>query len=257
MDDETAYLVERSGQEDGTRGGRPRVKLSKAANVGVGLALAGVAGILFTHWMVFFWVPTEATMGIIQRINYIHVPTAWITELAFGVTALASAIYLWLGDDRADSAAVAAAEGGMFFCVALLIAGSLWGRVAWGAFWTWEPRLTFTLLLWFIFLGYFLVRHATESRDRGKRFAAVVALVGALDIPLIHMSVYLFRSLHPEPVYLRPDGPAAESEFTLTLAVAFFAFTLLFLGLFIVRYRLEVAERDWSVHLARAREVEA
>ena len=194
-------------------------------------------------------------MGIIQRINYVHVPTAWVTELAFGLTALASVIYLWLGDDHADAAAEAAAEGGLYFCAALLIAGSLWGRVAWGAFWTWEPRLTFTLLLWFIFLGYFLVRHSTDNPDRGKRFAAVVAIVGVLDIPLIHMSVYWFRSLHPEPVYLRPEGPAADSAFVLTLLVAFLAYTVLCFELLTLRYGVEVAEREWVLRSPRPKGV--
>jgi heme exporter protein C len=227
--------------------------LRKASRRGVLLSLVGLAGILFTHWMVFFWVPTEGTMGIIQRINYIHVPVAWVTELAFGLTALASIIYLWLRDDRADAAAVAAAEGGLYFCVALLIAGSLWGRVAWGTFWTWEPRLTFTLLLWFIFFGYFLVRNSTQNPERGKRLGAIVAIAGALDIPVIHMSVYWFRSLHPEPVYLRPDGPSAPTEFVLTLVVAFVAYTILFLGLLSLRYGVEVAEREWNLRTTLAR----
>jgi len=227
------------------------MNLRRAGKLGVGLTLVGIAGVLYTHWMVFFWVPTEATMGIIQRINYVHVPMAWITELAFGLTAFASVIYLWLGDDRADAAAVAAAEGGMYFCVALLIAGSLWGKVAWGAFWTNDARLTFTLLLWFIFLGYFLVRRSTKNQNQGMRFAAVVAIVGALDIPLIHMSVYWFPTLHPEPVYLRPDGPTADSEFTITLIVAFVAYTLLFLGLLSLRYGVEVAEREWALRSMR------
>lgn len=219
------------------------MKLRTAASVGPVLSLLGVAGVLYTHWMVFFWVPTESAMGIIQRINYIHVPMAWITELAFGLTAFASIIFLWLEDERADAAAVSAAEGGLFFCVALLIAGSLWGRVAWGTFWQWEPRLTLTLLLWFIFLGYFMVRFATENVARGRRLAAVVAIVGAVDLPLIHMSVYWFPSLHPEPVYLRPEGAQADPRFTLTLLVAFVAFTILFLGLLSLRYGVEVGLR--------------
>lgn len=227
--------------------------LRGAGRLGVTLALVGIAGVLFSHWMVFFWVPTEATMGVVQRINYIHVPSAWVTELAFGLTAFASAIYLWLGDDRADAAAAAAAEGGLYFCVTLLVAGSLWGRVAWGTFWTWEPRLTLTLLLWFIFIGYFLVRQSSTNPERGKRLAAVVALVGALDIPIIHMSVYWFRSLHPEPVYLRPEGPAADPEFTLTLVVAFLSYTLLFCGLLYLRYGIEVAERRWTIRSTRLR----
>lgn len=185
-------------------------------------------------------------MGIIQRNNYIHVSTAWIMELAFGLTALASVIYLWLRDDRVDAFAASAAEGGLFFCGATLIAGSLWGRVAWGTFWDWDPRLTFTLLLWFIFFGYFMVRNATVDPDAGKRYAAVVAIVGLLDIPLIHMSVYWFRSIHPEPVYLRPEGPTADSAFTVTLLVAMLSFTLLFIGLLTLRYGVEVARREWA-----------
>lgn len=221
--------------------------MRRSAWLGAGLCVVGVGGVVFTHWLVIFWVPTEASMGIIQRANYVHVPMAWITLLAFALAALASAMYLWLGDDRTDAAALAAVEGGLYFCGALLIAGSLWGRVAWGTFWTWEPRLTLTLLMWFIFFGYLLVRNASERPDFGKRASAVVAIVGSLTIPLIHMSVYWFRSLHPEPVYLRPDGPSADFEFTLTTGIAFLSYTLLFFGLLTLRYGVEVAEREWEV----------
>src|SRR5688500_14860430 len=121
-----------------------------------GLSLLGLAGILILHWMVFFWVNTEATMGVVQRIFYVHVPSMWVAFLAFGLAALCSAVYLWLGDERLDMTAVAAAEGVMVFTTAGLISGSLWGKIAWGTFSTWEPRLTSTLLLWFIYLGYFI-----------------------------------------------------------------------------------------------------
>jgi heme exporter protein C len=220
-------------------------KLQGRVRLGVALSLLGVVGILFVHWMVFFWVPTESTMGVIQRINYVHVPMAWITELAFLIAAGAGVMYLWLRDDRTDALAGAAAEGGLFFCMGLLVAGSLWGRVAWGTFWTWEPRLTLTLLLLFIFIGYFLVRHVADDPEQGKRFSAIVAIVGALDIPLIHMSVYWFRSLHPEPVYLRPEGPQADPAFSLTLLIAALSYTALFLGLLSIRYAIEVARRHW------------
>ncbi len=127
--------------------------------------------------------------------------------------------------------------------------------MAWGTFWTWDARLTFTLLLWFIFLAYFLVRRTPMNQNQGVRFAAVLAILGGLDIPLIHMSVYWFPTLHPEPVYLRPEGPTADSEFTITLIVAFCVYTLLFLGLLVLRYAVEVAEREWtlrSIRLGRA-----
>ncbi|MFC1661788.1 cytochrome c biogenesis protein CcsA [Gemmatimonadota bacterium] len=210
---------------------------------GVGLGTAGILGALLLHWQVFFWVPTERTMGIVQRIFYIHVPAAWVGFMAFGIVALCSAVYLWLKDDRLDMAAVAAAEGGMLFTTIVLLTGPLWGRVAWGVWWTWEPRLTLTLLLWFIYLGYFLVRASTENAERGKRFAAVVGIVGALDIPLIHISVKWFRSLHPEPVVMKPEGPSLNPDMLATLFTGLISFTLVFFALFLFRYGLELTRQ--------------
>lgn len=221
------------------------MKQAKPMLWGAGLSMVGIVGILIAHWMVFFWVPTEARQGVIQRIFYIHVPAAWLTELAFGITALSSCVYLWLRDERADAAALASAEGGVYLGALLLVVGPLWGRVAWGTYWTWDPRLTFTLLLWAIFLGYLLVRRSTADPERGRRLAAIVAIVGAMDIPIIHMSVYWFRSLHPEPVVLRQEGPTADSAMLLTLFVSLIAFSFLFLGLLYIRYTVEMAERAW------------
>jgi heme exporter protein C len=171
--------------------------------IGPALAVLGVASSMAVLWMVFFWVPTEVNQGVVQRIFYLHVPAAWVAFLSFGIVAFASAVYLWLGDERADMAAAAAAEGGMIFTTIVLLTGPLWGKIAWGTYWTWEPRLTLTILLGFIYLGYFMVRSATANPDKGKRFAAVVGIVGALDIPLIHVSVLWFRSLHPQPVVMK------------------------------------------------------
>lgn len=207
------------------------------------LVVAGVGLSGLVLWQVFFWVPTEVTQGVVQRIFYIHVPAAWVAFLAFGIVALTSAVYLWLKDERADMAAVAAAEGGMVFTTIVLVTGPLWGRVAWGTWWTWEPRLTLTLLLWFIYLGYFMVRQATADPERGKRFAAVVGIVGALDIPLIHLSVTWFRSLHPQPVVMKPEGPTLHADMLSTLFTGIGAFTFLFLGLMAFRYALEGASR--------------
>jgi heme exporter protein C len=206
------------------------------------LAGLGVAVGLVLLWQVFFWVPTEAVQGVVQRIFYIHVPSAWVSFLAFGIVAFASAVYLWLGDERADMVALSAAEGGMVFATVMLLTGPLWGRIAWGTYWTWEPRLTLTLLLWFIYLGYFMVRSATENPEKGRRFAAVIGIVGALDIPLIHVSVLWRRSLHPEPVILNvQEGPTLHPDMLMTFTTGMIAFTLLFLGLLISRYGLERA----------------
>lgn len=221
------------------------------------LGAAGVALTLHFHWLVFFRVPTEASMGVVQRIFYIHLPAAWVAFFAFGIVAVCSAVYLWLGDEKLDMAAASAAEGGIVFTTIVLTSGPLWGKVAWGTWWTWEPRLTLTLILWFLYLGYFLVRNATENPERSRRFAAVVGIVGALNIPLIHMSVYWFRSLHPQPVVARVDGPSLHPEMLSTVLIALLAWTLVFLSLFLLRYgtaRLEAAAGDRRTPDARRSE---
>jgi len=216
------------------------------------MTLIGVAMVLVLHWLVFFWVNTDRVQGIAQRIFYVHVPSMWVAFFAFGIAALCSAVYLWLRDERLDMAAVAAAEGGLLFTTAGLITGGLWGKIAWGTYWTWEPRLTLTLLLWFIYFGYFMVRSATENPERGRRLAAVIAIVGALDIPLIHVSVLWFRSLHPEPVMLNAEQPAnLDTDMLITFLLGMTAFTVLFLGIMGLRFGLERSRRALDVRLAR------
>ncbi len=215
-------------------------------------AVVGLLGLAAVYWMSFFWVSTEATQGIAQRIFYVHPPAAWTSFLAFGIAALTSGMYLWLRDERLDWAAQSAAEGGMVFGTIMLITGPLWGKIAWGTYWTWEPRLTLTLLLWFIFLGYFMVRSGTENPDQGKRYGAVVAIVGALLIPFIHLSVVWFRSLHPEPVVIKPEGPTLPSDMLTVLLTSVGAFTVLFLGLFMLRYALEGIRHDLQLRQRRA-----
>jgi len=220
-----------------------RQRAATRGNAGIVLGLSGAAIAVLATWMVFVWAPIEVTQGSIQRICYVHVPVAWLAEFAFGMTALFGMGYLWLRDERADAAAVAAAEGGIFLAVVLLIVGPLWGRVTWGTYWEWESRLTLTLILFLIFVGYFLVRKAVPDAGKAARLSAVVAIVGALDIPLIHMSVYWFRSLHPEPVVLRPSGPMADSRTVATLLVSLAAYTLIVAGLWWFRNLAELAER--------------
>lgn len=210
---------------------------------GLALVTAGVATILLAHWMMAFWVPSEATQGVAQRIFYVHVPAAWTMFIAVAIVAVASAVYLWLKDERADAAAVAAAEGALIFGAIMLISGPLWGRLVWNSYWEWEPRLTLSLLLWFTYLGYFLVRGSVADPGRGKRFAAIVAVVGALNIPLIHVSVEMFRSLHPGPVVIKPEGPTLPADMLATLLTMWAGFIMLFLGLFTFRYAVERLRR--------------
>lgn len=204
---------------------------------GTWLTFAGLVGLLTAYALAFFWVSTDADQGVVQRIFYVHVPAAWTSFLAFGLAAVLSAVYLWLRDPRLDRAAALAVEGGMIFATVMLLTGPLWGKIAWGTYWTWEPRLTFTLVLWFIFLGYLLVRRATANPEKGRRYSAVIAIVGALDIPFIHVSVRLFRSLHPEAVVIQADGrPDLPSDMLVLLGVSLLSFTLVFLGLWLCHY---------------------
>jgi heme exporter protein C len=203
------------------------------------LTVIGGASVLGALWMVFFYVPTEREMGIVQRIFYIHVPTAWVGELGFAIVAFCSLVYLWLRDDRLDAIAKSAAEVGFVFWSATLLAGPLWARIAWNTWWEWDARLSFSLLLWLIWIGYFAVREATDNPETGKRLAAVFALIGAIDIPLIHMSVYWFRTIHPMPVILNPEGPTADFEIGITMGASALAFTFVFLGILFYRYGLE------------------
>jgi heme exporter protein C len=220
----------------------------------VGLGLLAALALVAAFWMIFFYAPTEREMGVVQRIFYVHVPSAWVAFMAFGIVALCSVGYLWLRDERLDAISVSAAELGLVFTTIVLVTGPLWGKIAWGAWWVWDARLTLTLLLWFIYVGYFILRGATESPERGKRFAAILGIVGAVDIPLIHMSVKWFRSQHPQPVIMNPDGPTAAPEIVQTLLLSLLAFTLLFFSLLLARYAAErLQARVDALRLAAAR----
>ncbi|HYH83534.1 MAG TPA: cytochrome c biogenesis protein CcsA, partial [Longimicrobium sp.] len=217
----------------------------------VGLGFLAAVTLVLAFWMIFFYAPTEREMGIVQRIFYVHVPSAWTAFMAFGVVALCSAGYLWLRDPRLDAIAVSAAELGVVFTTIVLLTGPLWGKIAWGAWWVWEPRLTLTLLLWFIYVGYFMVRGATENPERGKRFAAIVGVVGAVDMPLIHMSVQWWRSQHPQAVILRPEGAQADPAIVQTVLVWVLGFTLLFFSLLLFRYAMErLSQRAHALRVA-------
>lgn len=226
--------------------------LIKTRRWAAALSVLAAGAMLWAFWMIFFYVPTELSMGVVQRIFYVHVPSAWVAFLAFGIVALCSLGYLWLRDERLDAIAVSSAELGLVFTTAVLITGPLWGKIAWGAWWVWEPRLTLTLLLWFIYVGYFMLRGATENPEKGKRFAAILGVVGAVDIPLIHVSVNWFRSQHPQPVIMRPEGPTADPEIVQTLMVSLLAFTLTFFALLLYRYALERVRVEARAQLYRA-----
>lgn len=189
--------------------------------------------------MAFLYAPTDRVQGHAQRIFYIHVPMAWLSYLAFGVIFVGSVGYVWKRDMRWDRLARSVAELGFVFTSLMLITGSLWGRPIWNTWWSWDARLTTSLILWFIYLGYFMLRTYAGDRERGARYAAILGIIGAVDIPIIHMSVTWWRTLHPEPVVVNSSGPNLPDSMLYTLLVMFVGFTLLFAYLAVQKWRVE------------------
>jgi len=144
------------------------------------LPWAALVVMLLAQWLIFIVVPTEAQMGIVQRIFYFHVPAAWATFLCFFVVAGASAVYLWKGSRAADRLALASAEVGVLFCTLVLVTGPIWARPIWGVWWTWDPRLTMTVILWAIYAGYLMLRAFGGADEAVARYAAVLGIVGVI-----------------------------------------------------------------------------
>ena len=205
------------------------------------LTIAAIVAVVVTYIRAMFFTPLEATQGPAQKILYIHAPAAWVAFMAFGLVALVSGLYLWLREDRLDRIAEASAEVGVMFTTVVLTTGPIWGKPIWGAYWTWDARLTLTLFLWFIYVAYLVLRGAVEDREVRARYSAVLGILGALLIPFIHLSVYLFGTLHPQPILMKPSAPSLPGEMLTTLLLAFASFTLLYVALLRARYRYAVA----------------
>lgn len=207
------------------------------------LMAAAVAAMAAALVRAIFFTPAERLQGLAQKIFYVHVPSAWVAFLAFGLTAVAGATWLFIKDARLDRFAESSAEVGVIFTTGVLVSGPLWGKPIWGAWWVWDARLTSTLFLWFLFLGYLVLRSAVDEREARARYSAVVGILGALLIPFIHLSVYLFRTQHPTPVVANTAGIQMPGVMVATLFLALGAFTLLYIAL--VRQRMQLAlERD-------------
>ncbi len=189
-------------------------------------------------YLIFMVVPTERDQGIVQRIFYFHVPSAWTAFIGFFVVCGASAIHLSRGGEYWDRVARASAEVGMVFCSLVLLTGPIWARPIWGTWWTWDPRLTMTVILWTIYASYLLLRALGSGEDQISRYAAVLGIVGALDIPLIVVSVRLWRGIHPAVMMSKdPGGGLRDPMMRITLLVSAGAFLLLFTWLVLIRMR--------------------
>lgn len=218
-----------------------------------GLSVAAGAAVVATVIRAAFFTPLEAKQGAAQKIFYLHVPAAWVAFLAFFFVAVASGVYLWLRDPRLDRFAESSAEVGVVFTTVVLITGPLWAKPIWGTFWAWwDVRLVSTLFLWFIYLAYLVLRGAIESPELRARYSAVLGILGALLIPFIHLSVYLFSTMHPLPIVGKPSKPSLPGEMLLTLLISLFSFTLLYFAFLRSRYAYAVERDARAVRLEHA-----
>src|SRR6266446_2364105 len=224
--------VERQNSTIGTPGRDTRLP-----TISLVLLTLTFIGMMTSILMIFLYVPTDAIEGIPQRIFYFHVPIAWIGMLAFGVLAVASIGYLWKKDERWDWLARASAEVGTIFITLALITGSIWGRTTWGTWWTWDARLTTTLILWFIYIGYLMLRSYMGRTHASARAGAVLAIIGIIDVPIIYESVNWWRTLHPAAEVGVPG--ALPPSVVLTLMVSLTVFTVFYCFLLIQLYQLQ------------------
>ncbi|MES2124249.1 MAG: cytochrome c biogenesis protein CcsA [Gemmatimonadota bacterium] len=215
------------------------------------LILVGLIGLAGIYLMAWRFTPAERFQGLAQKIFYIHPPAAYTSELAYVLAGISSVLFLLLKDERFDTFAAASAEVGLVFGAVLLTTGPIWAKPIWGAWWTWDARLTFSLILFLLFAGYFALRSAIREPAERARYAAVVAAMGMLLVPFIHLTVYLFNTTHPQPVVVQTGKPALPPEMLRTFLASFAVFTVLYLGMVMTRFgigarrvALEVADAE-------------
>jgi heme exporter protein C len=212
------------------------------------LGLAAAITLVLTAWMALVVTPADVVQADAVRLLYLHVPTAWVAMyLSFGVTSLASALYLWPRTRSRfwDLTAGASAEIGVVFLGLTLVIGSIWGRATWGVWWTWDARLTTTAVLFVLYVGYLAVRRAPADPEVRSRRAAIVALAAFLDVPVVHLSVEWWRTLHQRASLLRPDlSPQIHGSMLGALLLGVLAFTLLYGWLLVRRFRLAWLEEQ-------------
>lgn len=187
-----------------------------------------------------FVVRADAAMGEVQRLMYVHVPAAWLAFLAFFMVFIMSVLYLVQRNSRWDLIAASSAEIGVLFTALTLALGSLWGKPTWGVWWTWEPRLTTTAVMLMVYIGYLAVRSFAADPDKRARWSAIVGVLGFVNVPIVYLSVYWWRTLHQPPSSPRSVAP----EILFALLLNLLAFTVVYGYLLARRYRLAVTERE-------------
>jgi len=201
------------------------------------LGAAAVALLLIGAYVGLVASPPDAFQGDYVRIMYAHVPNAWVSYVAFTIVFVSSVLYLWKRRPAYDHVAHSATELGVLFTGLALVTGSIWGRPVWGTWWTWDARLVTTAVLFLVYTGALLVRGLTDDPERGGRLAAVISIIGFLDVPVIHYSVVWFRTLHQPASITRGDITMAPPMLA-ALMISLVAFTVLFAYLLQLRTRL-------------------
>jgi len=192
--------------------------------------------------MVFLYAPLEVTMNYVQKIFYFHIANAWVGMLGFIAAAVAGVVYLVKHDQKWDIVELAAVEISLVFFLIAIAAGSIWARPTWGAYWTWEPRLTTAAILEMVYIAYLLLRQGIDDPDRRARFSAVYTIVGAISVPITFMSIRLFRTIHPVVIGTNTSATTGSFDMTskmlITMFFALFTFSVIFIDLFWHRIRL-------------------
>ncbi|WP_022852271.1 cytochrome c biogenesis protein [Limisalsivibrio acetivorans] len=205
------------------------------------LDIAAVIAILGALYMAFIFAPEERVMGAVQKIFYFHVASAWLSFFAFFVTFICSIAFLVKDSFTFDDVAASSAEIGLLFCTIVLITGPIWARPAWGVWWTWDPRLTTTTILWFIYMGYLMLRKFIDEPGKRARFAAAVGIIGFLDVPVVYFSIRMWRTIHPN--VMQKGGGGLHPDMLKALIFSVIAFTILYFALLSKRTALAVMER--------------
>ena len=218
------------------------------AQKGRRVVLAGLLLLGGVYVRALAFTPVERFQGPAQKIFYLHVPAAVTTELAVILVGLAGVFFLFLKDPRLDRFAEASAEVGTVFAAIVLTTGPIWGKPIWGTWWTWDARLTSTLFLFFLLISYHVLRGAVSDAGLRARYAAVLGICAVVLVGFIHLSVYLFPTLHPQPIVLRPGAPGVPPEMLVTLLLSFGVFLVLYVGFVMQRYAI-AQRRDAASHV--------
>lgn len=216
------------------------------------LGAASIVALFVALWMALIWSPPDAAMGNVVRILYVHVANAWLAYLAFVIVFLASVAYLWTKRPVFDAIAVASAEIGVLFTGLTLILGSIWAKPTWGVWWSWEPRVVTTAVMFTMYVGYLLLRNLSTDLERRATRAAVLGIVLVVDVPIVHLSVTWMNALHQLPSVLRPDlSPTLDRSMLAALVAMTIAFTILYAYLMTARVDIEL-RRQARIIAARA-----